>query len=103
MLRLPECRATNRHCDRNRLIVPVVGSSPTLVQLHARAMFSLISDTPASWKLASLLLPSAAIALMKTLPLPGRARMKSSAFGAKAARDPPGIFCTGRVDQGDLS
>lgn len=54
MLRLPECRATNRHCDRNRLIVPVVGSSPTLVQLHARAMFSLISDTPASWKLASL-------------------------------------------------
>ena len=72
--------------DCKGLMVPVVGSSDMLGQLQARAIFSLISDTPASWKLASLLFPSALRALMNTLPLSGRARMKSTGCGEKAAR-----------------
>src|ERR1700739_4533908 len=77
-------RDAYRDCDG--LIAPVVGSSCTPGQLHARATFSLISDTPESWKLASLLLPSAVVALMKTLPPSGSARIRSTGCGAKAAR-----------------
>ena len=66
-------------------IVPV-DSSGISGQLQARAILSLISDTPESMKFASLSLPSASMALIKTLPLSGRARMKFSGFGANAAR-----------------
>ena len=61
-------------------------SAGVLDQLHARPIFSLISDTPDSTKFVSLFSPAAVRALMKTLPLSGRARMNSSGFGANAAR-----------------
>jgi hypothetical protein len=67
-------------------LIDPVASSGMLDQLHARPIFSLISDTPDSTKFVSLFSPVAVRALMKTLPLSGRARMNSSGFGANAAR-----------------
>ena len=67
-------------------LIDPVASSGVLGELHARPIFSLISDTPDSTKFVSLFSPAAVRALMKTLPLSGRARMNSSGFGANAAR-----------------
>jgi hypothetical protein len=67
-------------------LIDPVASSGVLDQLHARPIFSLISDTPDSTKFVSLFSPVAVRALMKTLLLSGRARMNYSGFGANAAR-----------------